>query len=196
MNFKPLAIAAALLAAGTAQATCYSVYKADGTIIQETSVTPVDLSLPIGDTVVAKFGPGTSMTISETGFYCKDRGVPVVGRPQSLAEVVQAEEEKMVIKAPAATVAVALAKAQSPRKTAAKQAAPDAEAAKEDASKAATLKEDSPKAATLREDGAKTVAVKEDSSKTVMVKDDGTQTVVETRQGTVLKVKPKKKEAQ
>ena len=192
MNFKPLAIATALLSAGLAQATCYSVYKADGTIIQETSITPVDLTLPIGDTVVAKFGPGTSMTISESGFYCKDRGVPVVGAPRSLAEIVQAEEEKaMVIKARAAEVApkLALAKQEAPKATTAK-----ATTARKEDPMAATLHEEPAKPA-AKEEGAKTMA-KEDSAKTVMVKQDGTTSVVETQQGTVLKMKPKKKEAQ
>jgi hypothetical protein len=127
---------------------------------------------------VAKFGSGTSMTISESGFYCKDRGVPVVGAPQSLAEIVQAEEEKqMVIKARAAEVAPKLA------------------VAKLDAAKATKAKQQDPMAATLHEEPAKTMA-REDGAKAVMVKQDGTTSVVETRQGTVLKVKEKKKEAQ
>ena len=180
MNFKPFAIATALLSAGLSHATCYSVYKADGTIIQETSVTPVDLTLPIGDTVVAKFGPGTSMTISETAFYCKDRGVPVSGAPRSLAEIVRAEEEKqMVIKGPAAkveAVKVAMAKKEAP--------------------KVVKAKVEDPGAATLHEEPAKTAVAKEDGAKTVMVKQDGTTAVVETKQGTVLKMKGKKKEAQ
>ena len=176
MNFKPLAIAAALLSAGLAHATCYSVYKADGTIIQETSVTPVDLTLPIGDSVVAKFGPGTSMTVSESGYYCKDRGVPVAGKAKSLAEIVRAEEEKqMVIKGPA------------------KEVAPKLALAKQEANKAAVVKPD-PMAATLHEEPAKTTVVREDGAKAVMVKQDGTTSVVETKHGTVLKMKPKKKE--
>jgi hypothetical protein len=176
MNFKPWAIAAALLSAGVAQATCYSVYKADGTIIQETSNSPVDLTLPIGDTIPVKFGTGASMTISESGFYCKDRGVPIEGAPRSLAQMVQAEEEKqMVLKGPAAKVeAVKVA------------------IAKQEASKAAVTRQDEPKAATLSEEGDKAVVAREDGAKAVMVKEDGTKTVVETRQGTVLKVKGKK----
>jgi hypothetical protein len=103
MNTRTCAVFAALLCAATAHATCYSVYKADGTLIQETSTTPVDLTLPIGDTIPVKFGTGAIMTISEHGFFCKDRGVAVEGTPQSLAEAVQAEDRKqMTIKAAAA----------------------------------------------------------------------------------------------
>ncbi|MCE3270958.1 MAG: hypothetical protein K0S57_1355 [Ramlibacter sp.] len=180
MNIKPWAIAAALLSAGVAQATCYSVYKADGTIIQETSNSPVDLTLPIGDTIPVKFGTGASMTISESGYYCKDRGVPIEGAPKSLAQIVQAEEEKrMVLKAPAAkveAVKVAVAKQEAPKAVVAKQVDPNA--------------------ATLHEEGDKAVVAREDGAKAVMVKQDGTTSVVETRTGTVLKMKGKKKEAQ
>jgi hypothetical protein len=66
--------AAACLLSGMAQATCYSVYKADGTLVREGSTTPVNLSLPLGDTVPEKFGPGASMTVSDHGVFCKDRG--------------------------------------------------------------------------------------------------------------------------
>jgi hypothetical protein len=48
-------------------------------------------------TVVANFGPGTVMTVSEV--YCGDRGAPAWA-PQSLTEIVRADEDKvMVIKA-------------------------------------------------------------------------------------------------
>lgn len=180
MNIKPWAIAAALLSAGMAQATCYSVYKADGTIIQETSNSPVDLTLPIGDTIPVKFGTGASMTISESGFYCKDRGVPIEGAPKSLAQIVQAEEEKkMVLKGPAA-----------------KEDAPKVAVAKVEAPKAKVAKQEDPMAATLHEEPAKTAVTKEDGAKAIMVKGDGSTSVVETKQGTVLKMKGKKKEAQ
>jgi hypothetical protein len=69
-----LAAAAALLSAGMAQATCYSVYKADGTLLHESSNTPVNLALPIGDSVPEKFGAGASMTVSDHGVFCKNRG--------------------------------------------------------------------------------------------------------------------------
>lgn len=73
MNIHRCAIAAALLCAGAAQATCYSVYKADGNLIQEGSTPPVNLSLPLGDTVPEKFGAGALLLVSDHSVYCKDR---------------------------------------------------------------------------------------------------------------------------
>lgn len=93
MNRKAWVIAAALLSAGMAQATCYSVYTAEGTLIHESSTTPVNLALPIGDTVPEKFGAGATMTMSDHGVYCKDRRA-AQGAKKSLAEAVRAEAEK------------------------------------------------------------------------------------------------------
>ena len=73
MNSKAWAVAAALVATGAAQATCYSVHRADGTLIVETSTTPVNLTLPLGDTVPEKFGQGAFMTMSDLGVFCKLR---------------------------------------------------------------------------------------------------------------------------
>jgi hypothetical protein len=73
MNSKAWAVAAALTVTGAAQAACYSVHRADGSLILETSTTPVNLTLPLGDTVPEKFGPGTFMTISDLGVFCKER---------------------------------------------------------------------------------------------------------------------------
>lgn len=75
MNCKGWMLAAALLAATTAQATCYSVHSADGKLILESSRTPVNLALPLGDTVPMKFGPGASMTVSGTSVFCRERHV-------------------------------------------------------------------------------------------------------------------------
>jgi hypothetical protein len=109
MNTRTCLIAAALVLAGTAQATCYSVYKADGSLLQESSTSPVNLALPIGDTVTEKFGPGASMSMSEIEFFCKERrgdaqdaqGAQAAQTAQiaqtaqkSLAEALKAEEEK------------------------------------------------------------------------------------------------------
>lgn len=102
MNRKAWLLAAATLAAGGAQAACYSVYKADGSLLQETASTPVDLRHPIGDTVPVKFGPGATMTISEGGFTCGGRPGEL-GTQNSLADAVLAEEKKaMVVKGSAA----------------------------------------------------------------------------------------------
>lgn len=62
-------------------ATCYSVYRADGSLIEESSTTPVNLALSLSDTVPEKFGPGASLTMSDLGVYCKDRrGAPASQR--------------------------------------------------------------------------------------------------------------------
>lgn len=76
MNSKAWVLAAALLSTGMAQATCYSVYRADGTLIQEGPTTPVNLALPLGDSVPEKFGSGASMTMSDLGVYCRNRRGP------------------------------------------------------------------------------------------------------------------------
>jgi hypothetical protein len=93
MNRKSWLLAAALLATGVAQATCYSVYKADGTLLHEGPNSPVNLALPIGDTVPEKFGPGATMTVSDLGFYCRDKQ-QAQAAPKSLAEAVRAEGQR------------------------------------------------------------------------------------------------------
>ena len=80
MNSKAWAVAAALVATGAAQATCYSVHRADGTLIVETSTTPVNLTLPLGDTVPEKFGQGAFMTMSDLGVFCKQRRGPAAAQ--------------------------------------------------------------------------------------------------------------------
>ncbi|MCD6079181.1 MAG: hypothetical protein K0R89_3125 [Ramlibacter sp.] len=176
MKIKTSLVAGALLTAGLAQATCYTVFKTDGTILLETSSTPVDLTQPLGDTIPAKFGPGATMTMSAHNFYCGARPGEV-GTANSLAEAVRAEEKKtMLIKGPEV-------KAESVK----------AVVAKAEPAKAQVAKEEAPAAMVMKEDGAKAAVGKEDGSKTVMVKQDGTNTVVETQKGTVLKVKGKAK---
>jgi hypothetical protein len=115
MNSRTCLIAAALLLAGTAQATCYSVYKADGSLLQESSTSPVNLALPIGDTVTEKFGSGASMSMSETGFFCKDRRAnaqdaqAVQTAQKSLTQALKAGEEKtaaVTVKEKTAAIAI------------------------------------------------------------------------------------------
>lgn len=94
MNSKAWAVAAALVATGAAQATCYSVHRADGTLILETSTTPVNLTLPLGDTVPEKFGPGAFMTISDLGVFCKlRRGAPAAQKVVAAAAPVKKRAE-------------------------------------------------------------------------------------------------------
>jgi hypothetical protein len=98
MDSKGWMVAAALLAAGTAQATCYSVHKADGSLILETSSAPVNLTLPFGDTVPEKFGQGAFMVMSDSRVFCKERRVVqesqevVAAAPVKKAPEVKAEE--------------------------------------------------------------------------------------------------------
>ena len=73
MKSKAWAVAAALVATSGAHATCYSVHRADGAVLLETPTTPVNLTLPLGDTVPEKFGPGAFMTMSDLGVFCKLR---------------------------------------------------------------------------------------------------------------------------
>ena len=92
MNTKAWLLAAGSFFALSAQATCYGVYKADGTLLQETVTTPVDLTHPLGDTVPVKFGPGASMIIS-ADLPCRDR-TEEPATQNSLAAAVRAEQEK------------------------------------------------------------------------------------------------------
>lgn len=93
MNRKIPLLLAATLMTGMAHATCYSVYKADGSLLQQSSTTPVNLALPIGDTVPEKFGRGASMTISADHVYCRDARERQAG-PKSLADEVLQEQMK------------------------------------------------------------------------------------------------------
>jgi hypothetical protein len=147
MNMKTWAVAAALLWAGMAQATCYSVYKSDGTILLETSTTPVDLTQPLGDSIPMKFGPGASMTMSEHGFYCQGR-TGEMRTSNSLADAVLAEEKKtMLVKGPEV---------------------------KAEAVKAVALKAEPAKVQVAKEDGAKTVMVKQDGTNAMVETQKGT----------------------
>lgn len=96
MNRKAWLIAIASLATGVAQATCYSVYKADGTLLQQSSTSPVNLSQQIGDTVPEKFGPGATMTVSDYSVYCMNASERQQA-PKSLADAVRQEENKRAV---------------------------------------------------------------------------------------------------
>lgn len=94
MNPKAWLLVAATLATGMAQATCYSVYKADGSLLQQSSTVPVDLSLQIGDTVREKFGPGATMVVSAHDVYCRDAKERQQQPARSLADALVQEEAK------------------------------------------------------------------------------------------------------
>ena len=97
MNPKAWLLVSAFLVTGTAQATCYSIYKADGKLLQQSSTPPVNLEAQIGDSVPAKFGAGATMTVSDPGVYCRDARERRHA-PRSLADALLQEESK---KAPA-----------------------------------------------------------------------------------------------
>lgn len=101
MSKKAFLAAAALLATGLAQATCYSVYKADGTLVHQTSTAPVNLSMPLGDTVPDKYGTGATMTVSDLSVYCKDvGGVPMKAVAVALKVKGSKAAEKVEVKQP------------------------------------------------------------------------------------------------
>jgi hypothetical protein len=93
MNRNAWLMVAACLVTGMAQATCYSVYKADGKLLQQSSTSPVNLSLQIGDTVPEKFGSGATMTVSDYDVFCQNASERQQA-PKSLADAVLQEESK------------------------------------------------------------------------------------------------------
>lgn len=64
---------ACLAWAGMAQVVCYSVYRANGSLLHETSKMPVNLALTIRDTGPEKYRTGATMTVSDQSVYCEDR---------------------------------------------------------------------------------------------------------------------------
>ena len=62
LNLLALTIACAVCA--NASAACFTVLGKDGQTIFQSDTTPVDLSMPLHETVPARFGPGASMVFS------------------------------------------------------------------------------------------------------------------------------------
>ena len=93
MNLKACMLLTASLVTGMAHATCYSIYKADGHLLQQSSATPVNLELQIGDTVQQKFGPGATMIVSADDVYCRSARERQAA-PRSLADAVRQEQAK------------------------------------------------------------------------------------------------------
>jgi hypothetical protein len=87
MNAKAWLLLGATLVCGMAQATCYTVYRANGTVLQQSSTSPVNLSEQIGDSVQAKFGSGATMIMSGEGVYCMSANERQQA-PKSLADAV------------------------------------------------------------------------------------------------------------
>ena len=104
MNPKAWLLLGATLVSGMAQATCYTVYKANGTVLQRSSTSPVNLSEQIGDTVPAKFGSGATMVVSDDGVYCSSASERQQA-PKSLADAVlqdKSRKEALAVKKDAA----------------------------------------------------------------------------------------------
>src|SRR5574337_1784897 len=72
MTSKPklLLVAAALLAAASAQASCYTVLDAKGQIVSQTSTPPVDMSLRLDQTVPERYGAGADMVFGIADENC------------------------------------------------------------------------------------------------------------------------------
>lgn len=62
LNLLALTIACSVSA--SASAACFTVLSKDGKTLHQSDTTPVDLSLPLHETVPARFGPGASMVFS------------------------------------------------------------------------------------------------------------------------------------
>ncbi|MFI4926855.1 MAG: hypothetical protein ACHP7E_04100 [Burkholderiales bacterium] len=93
MNPKAWLLIGATLVSGMAQATCYTVYKANGTVLQRSSTAPVNLSEQIGDTVPEKFGSGATMVVSGDGVYCMSASERQQA-PKSLADAVLQDKSR------------------------------------------------------------------------------------------------------
>lgn len=96
MNPKAWLLLGATLVCGMAQATCYTVYKANGAVLQRSSTSPVNLSEQIGDTVPAKFGSGATMVVSDDGVYCMSASERQRA-PKSLADAVLQDQGRKAV---------------------------------------------------------------------------------------------------
>ena len=67
MTFKLSLAALALLAAASAQASCYTVLNAKGDIVSQTSTPPVDMALRLDQTVPQRYGAGADMVFGIAG---------------------------------------------------------------------------------------------------------------------------------
>lgn len=77
LRFRAIALATTGLAlAAAAQAGCYTVFNADGRIVSQTSTAPVDMSLPLHETVPARYGPGARLVFGIAEDNCGPRGDP------------------------------------------------------------------------------------------------------------------------
>lgn len=72
-----------LLLAAAAQAACYTVMDARGVVVSQTSTPPVDMSLPLHQTVPARFGRGAHMVFGVADVNCGPAADPWFGTTRS-----------------------------------------------------------------------------------------------------------------
>ena len=70
LSIASLSIAAVLCAATGAQAACYTVLGSNGQILSESPNPPVDMSLPLHQSVPERFGSGAVMVFGLTEGAC------------------------------------------------------------------------------------------------------------------------------
>jgi hypothetical protein len=85
VSFRPTLLACMLsLASGLSQATCYLVYR-ENELVYQSSEAPVDLSVPLSESVPAKFGVGAVLVDAPDSQGCFERQVAVSSHPVSSA---------------------------------------------------------------------------------------------------------------
>lgn len=79
------AVVAAVMAVvcGQVWADCYTVHGPDGAVMFRDSISPVDLSLRLGDTVPARFGIGATMVMVPGQMDCQRSGAAGAEQPFS-----------------------------------------------------------------------------------------------------------------
>lgn len=86
-----LTLAAACALTPLAQANCYTVHDADGKVLYESRVSPVDASRPYSETLPQRFGPGAMMVVNPDDSTCTGPAPgEVIGGPSVLGAVPQA----------------------------------------------------------------------------------------------------------
>lgn len=76
-TFRAIAILGiGLLAAATAEAACYIVVNPKGDVLSQTSTPPVNMALPLHETVPVRFGSGAHMMFGVDAPDCGPAGDP------------------------------------------------------------------------------------------------------------------------
>jgi hypothetical protein len=87
MNFHlfGLALLSASCFVQEAHADCYTVYSASGGIAYRSTVSPVDLSRPLGETILPRYGSGASMVIANDETGCIQVALAVGTPPEGIS---------------------------------------------------------------------------------------------------------------